>query len=76
MNLEKANDLDNFFYNSGLHIGLHFGSKSMNFRHKVLQQFTAFVNAYGGPDRFGSSREAVKHFLRKTKGGTHVFTKY
>lgn len=76
MHLEKANDYENFFYNAGLHIGQHFGNKSLAFRHKVIQQFSAFVTAYGGVDRFDSSKDAVRHFLRKTKGASRVFSKH
>lgn len=76
MHLEKANDYENFFYNAGLYLGDHFGNKSMAFRRKAIDNFMAFVSAYGGVDRFSSSKDAVRYFLRKTKGGTRVFSKH
>lgn len=72
----ESNDYEHFFYNAGLYLGDFFGDRHMAFKHKVLSQFKAFVDSHGGADRFESSKDAVRHYIRKTKGASRAFTKY
>lgn len=74
--LLEDNDYEHFFYNSGLHIGEFFGDKSIAFKLKVVGQYKSFIDSHGGIDKFSSSQDAVRHYIRKTKGGSRGISKY
>jgi len=62
---------NNFYYQSGLCMGLLLGSANSKQRSSVVSRYKSFIDKHGGPDRFKTPSEAVNQFLN-TKGKRYV----
>ena len=60
---------DNFYTASGLLIGQILGTRSLEYRKRVVNDYHRFVETNGGKFKFASVEEAIERFLNEPHKG-------